>query len=78
MSMVISTYLLLIGTSSGFLTLTINIGSLLFSVCFFKDNYLIIFIFIKIVGIAGVFSDKHPERAKAMSWVATGGLVFAL
>ncbi|XP_019850326.1 PREDICTED: disrupted in renal carcinoma protein 2 homolog [Amphimedon queenslandica] len=57
-----ATYPVAEGTSSGFLTLTINIGTLLFS----------------IVGIAGVFSDKHPERAKAMSWVATGGLLFAL
>uniref|UniRef100_A0A1X7VVZ1 Major facilitator superfamily (MFS) profile domain-containing protein n=1 Tax=Amphimedon queenslandica TaxID=400682 RepID=A0A1X7VVZ1_AMPQE len=56
------TYPIAEGTSTGLLILALHTGTLIFA----------------IIGISGVFSDKHPERARAMSWVATGAIFLAL
>jgi FLVCR family MFS transporter len=57
-----STYPVTEGTSAGMLSLSINVGNLIFA----------------IVGLAGVFSDQHPERAKIMSLIAAGSALITL
>jgi hypothetical protein len=56
------TYPVTENVSAGVISLSINVGILTFA----------------IIGMAGVFSDEHPERAKAMSLAISGAALIAM
>ena len=74
-------------TSTAGLALITNVGTLIFGVSVFSYHHHMtkiileivqVFMFCQIVGMAGVFSQNDPDRAKAMTWVLTGLLILSM